>query len=72
MTRISLSLAVFLLAAASGSYAGDAGRSSKDDLGLVPLVHLAARWQAAERLALELEADTLAAPQGRAGVHVRL
>ncbi|HSD29821.1 MAG TPA: hypothetical protein VLL75_21135 [Vicinamibacteria bacterium] len=46
--------------------AGDAGRSSKDDLGLVPLVHLGARYQATERLALEFEADALAAPQGRA------
>jgi hypothetical protein len=46
--------------------AGDAGRSAKDDLGLVPLVHLGARYQATERFALELEADALAAPQGRA------
>jgi len=46
--------------------AGDAGRSAKDDLGLVPLVYLGARYQATERLAIELEADALAAPQGRA------
>jgi hypothetical protein len=46
--------------------AGDAGRSAKDDLGLVPLVYLGARYQATERFALELEADALAAPQGRA------
>ena len=46
--------------------AGAPGRSAKDDLGLVPLLHLAARYQASERFALELEADALAAPQGRA------
>jgi hypothetical protein len=46
--------------------AGDAGRSAKDDLGLVPLLYLGARYQATERFALELEADALAAPQGRA------
>jgi hypothetical protein len=46
--------------------AGDAGRSAKDDLGLVPLVHVGARYQATDRLAIELEADALAAPQGRA------
>jgi hypothetical protein len=46
--------------------AGDAGRSAKDDLGLVPLVYLGARYQATDRFAIELEADALAAPQGRA------
>lgn len=46
--------------------AGAPGRSAKDDLGLVPLIHLAARYQAGRRFALELEADALAAPQGRA------
>jgi hypothetical protein len=46
--------------------AGDAGRSAKDDLGLVPLLYLGARYQATERFSLELEADALAAPQGRA------
>jgi hypothetical protein len=46
--------------------AGAPGRSAKDDIGLVPLVHLGARYQATDRLALELEADALAAPQGRA------
>jgi hypothetical protein len=46
--------------------AGAAGRSAKDDLGLVPLLYLAARYQATQRFALELEADALAAPQGRA------
>jgi hypothetical protein len=45
---------------------GAAGRSAKDDLGVVPLLYVAARYQATERLALELEADALAAPQGRA------
>jgi hypothetical protein len=46
--------------------AGDPGRSVKDDLGVVPLVYLYARYQATDRFALELEADALAAPQGRA------
>jgi hypothetical protein len=46
--------------------AGASGYSAKDDLGLVPLLYLAARYQATERFALELEADALAAPQGRA------
>lgn len=41
-------------------------RSSKTDLGFVPLVYAYARYQATDRLALELEADALAAPQGRA------
>jgi hypothetical protein len=46
--------------------AGDAGRSVKDDLGAVPLLYVFARYQATPRFALELEADALAAPQGRA------
>jgi hypothetical protein len=46
--------------------AGDAGRSAKDDLGVVPLLYAQARYQATDRFALELEADALAAPQGRA------
>ena len=46
--------------------AGDAGRSVKDDLGAVPLLYAYARYQATDRFALELEADALAAPQGRA------
>jgi hypothetical protein len=46
--------------------AADAGRSVKDDLGAVPLLYAFARYQATPRLALELEADALAAPQGRA------
>lgn len=45
---------------------GAPGRSAKDDLGLVPLLYLGARYQATDRFALELEADALAAPQGRA------
>lgn len=45
---------------------GAPGRSRKDDLGLVPLLYIQARYQATERLALEAEADALAAPQGRA------
>jgi hypothetical protein len=46
--------------------AGDTGRAVKDDLGVVPLLYLCARYQATSRFALELEADALAAPQGRA------
>jgi len=46
--------------------AGDGFRSAKDDLGVVPLVYAYARYQATDRFALELEADALAAPQGRA------
>ena len=45
---------------------GDAGRSVKENLGAVPLLYAYARYQATDRLALELEADALAAPQGRA------
>lgn len=45
---------------------GAPGRSVKDDLGVVPLLYAQARYQATERLALEVEADALAAPQGRA------
>jgi hypothetical protein len=45
---------------------GDPGRSAKDDLGVVPLLYAYARYQATDRFALELEADALAAPQGRA------
>jgi hypothetical protein len=45
---------------------GASNRSAKDDLGLVPLLYVAARYQATDRFALELEADALAAPQGRA------
>jgi hypothetical protein len=46
--------------------AGEPGSSTKDDLGLVPLLYAYARYQASDRFALELEADALAAPQGRA------
>jgi hypothetical protein len=46
--------------------AGVPGRSVKDDLGAVPLLYVYARYQATDRFALELEADALAAPQGRA------
>jgi len=45
---------------------GEPGRSVKDDLGVVPLLYAYARYQATDRIALELEADALAAPQGRA------
>jgi hypothetical protein len=44
-----------------------AGRSAtRDDLGLVPLLHLAAEWQASPRLRLIAETDALGAPQGYA------
>jgi len=46
--------------------AGDPGRSVKEDLGVVPLLYVYARYQMSDRVALELEADALAAPQGRA------
>ena len=46
--------------------AGAPGRSVKDDLGAVPLLYAYARYRVTERFALELEADALAAPQGRA------
>jgi hypothetical protein len=45
---------------------GDPGRSVKDDLGVVPLLYVYARYRVSDRVALELEADALAAPQGRA------
>lgn len=45
---------------------GDPGASVKVDLGVVPLLYAYARYQATDRFALELEADALAAPQGRA------
>ncbi|HSD66970.1 MAG TPA: hypothetical protein VLF95_09730 [Vicinamibacteria bacterium] len=45
---------------------GAPGRSVKDDLGVVPLLYAFARYEATDRLALEAEADALAAPQGRA------
>jgi len=41
--------------------------SAKTNVGFVPLLYGGVRWQAAERLALDLEAEGLAAPQGRAG-----
>lgn len=46
--------------------AGAPGGSVKDDLGAVPLLYAYARYQATDRFAVELEADALAAPQGRA------
>jgi len=45
---------------------GDPGRSVKENVGPVPLLYAYARYQATDRLALELEGDALAAPQGRA------
>lgn len=41
-------------------------QAEKTNIGAVPLLYGAARWQAAPRFALEVEADAAAAPQGRA------
>jgi len=40
--------------------------TSKDNVGFVPLVHLRLDWRWTGKLGLVLEADALAAPQGRA------
>jgi hypothetical protein len=48
------------------SLSGQPGQAVKDDLGVVPLLYAYARYQASDRFAIELEADALAAPQGRA------
>ena len=40
--------------------------AARNDLGLVPLLYGGARWEDGGRLALDLELDALAAPQGRA------
>jgi hypothetical protein len=45
---------------------GTNGSADKSDTGLVPLIYAGARWQLAERFALDLESDALGAPQGRA------
>jgi hypothetical protein len=45
---------------------GKSGGSVKENLGAVPLVYGFARYQASDRLAIEVEFDALAAPQGRA------
>jgi hypothetical protein len=45
---------------------GEPGQAVRDDLGVVPLLYVYARYQASDRFAVELEADALAAPQGRA------
>jgi len=44
----------------------DSLTTSKKDLGFVPLLHLRLLYQASEKISLDLEADALAAPQGRA------
>lgn len=41
-------------------------RAFDDDLGVLPLVHLAAHWQPADRWQVRLEADALAGGPGRA------
>lgn len=43
-----------------------ATRSRKDDLGFVPLLHLAADWRPAERWTLSFDGDGLAGGPGRA------
>jgi len=43
-----------------------ATRGRKDDLGLVPLLHVAADWRPAGRWAVSLDADALAGGPGRA------
>ncbi len=40
--------------------------ATKDNLGLVPLLHLGAEWRMGSRWRALLDADALAAPQGRA------
>ena len=45
---------------------GAKGSAEKSDTGFVPLIYAGARWQVAERFALDLESDALGAPQGRA------
>lgn len=45
--------------------AGD-GAVTRDDLGVVPLLHAGARFDRGGRLAFDAELDGLAAPQGRA------
>jgi len=45
---------------------GANGSPEKSDTGFVPLIYAGARWQLAERFALDLESDALGAPQGRA------
>lgn len=46
--------------------AGEQGSARRDDLGVVPLLHGAARWDGGGRWAFEAEADALGSPQGRA------
>ncbi len=44
----------------------DTLKDSKSDLGLVPLVSFRLAWQCLEKLAVVVDGDALAAPQGRA------
>jgi len=44
----------------------DTLKSTKTNVGFVPLLHLYLNWDIAERVGLRFEADALAAPQGRA------
>jgi opacity protein-like surface antigen len=45
---------------------GDGLSAEKTNVGFVPLLNFKLRWQLADRVALLLEGDALAAPQGRA------
>ncbi|HOX24364.1 MAG TPA: hypothetical protein PLL30_01245 [Candidatus Krumholzibacteria bacterium] len=45
---------------------GGGNVSRKDDLGVVPLVHVQLDWRLRRKIGLLLEADALAGPQGRA------
>jgi hypothetical protein len=51
---------------AETALSGDGRSASYDNVGFVPLIHGAARYQAHPRLAFDLEIDALGAPQGRA------
>lgn len=44
----------------------DSLKSEKTNIGFVPLLHFRVEWTPAPKLALHLEGDALAAPQGRA------
>lgn len=45
---------------------GSGGSKKRNDLGVVPLIHLKAQWFISPQFSLLLEGDGLAAPQGRA------
>jgi hypothetical protein len=45
---------------------GDGLEAEKANVGFVPILHFRARWRFCDRVALLLDGDALAAPQGRA------